>query len=226
MDAYQILVEKLGKDETESKISEKIKDMSGFLTRDAAIRVIYNELKLPPEKVKLSDIADGANRTIVVAKLARILPLQQFDNGKKMRKIVLSDESGERELKLWNDDVNRLNSIHAGDMLEFLGIYCKNNELSLGYSGELKVLEKASFADLGGLLDLEGLSVNARGLVESVDGEKEYEKDGKKRKMFSFTLTDWTNKARAVIWSNIERGNALSIGSEVKIENALARNGE
>lgn len=226
MDAYQILVDKLGKDETEQSINKKISGMSGFLTRDAAIKILYNELKLPVEKVKLSEIAEGANSAKTVAKLARILPLQTFDNGKRMRKVVLSDESGERELKLWNDDVDLLNSIHAGDMLELLGIYCKNNELSLGYSGEMKVLERASFADLGNLPELEGIPVNARGLVESIDGEREYEKDGQKRKMFTFAITDWTGKARVVIWSGVERGRELATGSEVKIENAIARNGE
>lgn len=227
MDAYSLLLEKTPKEELDRKIAEKIESMNGFLTREAAVRILASEAgAITIEKAKLADIADGANKTFVVAKLERILKLQEFDNGKKLRKIVVSDESGERELKLWNDEIARLNSLHAGDVLEIRGIYCKSNELSLGYNGEMKVVQHASFADLGALNDLEGSTVNVRGYVESLDGMKEYEKDGETRRMFSFRISDGKNSVRTLIWSFAERGNELASGAEVKIENASVRKGE
>ncbi len=228
MDAYSLLLEKMSKEELERKIEEKINFLGGFLTREAALNIVANEsgVRKKEEKVKLRKIGEGANNAFVVAKLQRILELQDFGNGKKMRKIVLSDESGERELKLWNEDVELLNNLHAGDLLEIRGIYCKNNELGLGYSGEMKVVEHASFAELGALVDLEGKSANVRGYVEGIEGMKEYEKNGEKRKMFSFAVSDGQNSARVVIWTNAERGNELFPGTEIKIENALVRNGE
>lgn len=227
MDPYSLLLQKMPKEEIERKISEKIDSMGGFLTREAAIRVIANESGAKSEeKAKLAEISDGTNKAIIVAKLERILPLQEFESGKKMRKIVISDESGERELKLWNEDVNALNKMHAGDLIEINGIYCKNNELSLGYYGEMKVVQHASFAELGALSDLEGTNVNVRGYVETVEGMKEYEREGRKRKMFSFFVSDWKNRAKALIWDDADRGNSLAVGSEIKIENALVKNGE
>lgn len=227
MDAYSLLLQKMPKEEVEQKISEKINSMSGFLTREAAANILANELGLKTEEMaKLAGIMEGANRAFVVAKLERILKLQEFGAGKRMRKVVLSDESGERELKLWNEDIGMLNSLHSGDLVEVKGIYCKNNELSLGYDGAIKVVKHAAFADFGALPDLEGANVNVRGYVESVDGIMEYEKDGSRRKMFSFSISDGKNSARGIIWSEAERGEELAIGSEVKIENALARNGE
>lgn len=226
MDAHSSLLEKLGKDELEQRISSKIKSMHGFLTKEAAIRIIFNELRIPGEKAQLSEISEGANRSVISARISSILPIQQFESGKKMRKILLSDSSGERELKLWNADVDALNNVHLGDLVELSGIYCKNNELSLGYSGSMKVTESASFTNLDSILSLEGSKVNVRGFVESADGRREFEKNGEKKKISSFTLSDGKNKARAVIWEISERGASLSIGSEVKIENALSRNGE
>ncbi len=227
MDPYSLLLGKMPKEELEQKINEKIESMSGFLTRDAAANILANEMGLrKEEKIKLNEIKEGANKILLVAKLERILKLQEFGNGKKMRKIVLSDESGERELKLWNEDAELLNNLHSGDILEIREIYCKNNELGFGYSGEIKVVKHASFADLGLLADLEGTNANARGYVEGLEGMKEYEREGRKRKMFPFTISDGKNSARAVIWDEAERGNELFIGGEIKIENARVKNRE
>ncbi len=227
MDAYSLLLERMPKEELDAKIDAKVKSMSGFLTREAAARIIANEIGLKKdEKTTLAAIGDGTNSAFLVAKLERILRLQEFGGGKKMRKIVLSDAGGERELKLWNDDVQLLNSLHAGDTLEVRGIYCKNNELSLGYSGAIRVVQHASFAGLGALADLGGLAVNVRGYVESVGGMKEFEREGMQGKLFSFSISDGKNSARAIIWDGPERGNALFPGSEIKIENARVKNGE
>lgn len=227
MDTYSFLLQKIPKDELERKIAEKVESMNGFLTREAAIRIIANEFGVKnEEQVKLSNIIEGMNRIFVIAKLEQILKLQEFANGKKMRKVVISDETGERELKLWNQDIDLLNNLHSGDLIEIKGAYCKNNELSLGYDGTIKVVQSASFANLSALSDLENLKINAIGYVESIDGIKEYERNGQKRKMFLFSISDGTKSVRAIIWNDSDRGNVLFIGCEVKIENAIVRNGE
>ncbi len=227
MELYPLLLEKIPKDELELKITEKINSMSGFLTREAAVNILANELGLiTEEKIKLAEIKDGANKMFVIAKLERILRLQEFDNGKKMRKIVVSDESGERELKLWNEDLYMLNIIHVGDLIEIRGIYCKNNELGLGYNGEITVVQHALFVDLSALAILENSKVNVRGYVENIDGIKEYEKNGEFRKMFSFLISNGKANARVIIWNNYERGSELFINGEIKIENAFVKNSE
>lgn len=227
MDAYSLLLQKMSKDELERKIDEKVKEMNGFLTRESAARVLASEMGLlTNEKINLADISEGANKGLVVAKIVRILELRKFENGKQMRKIVVSDESGERELKLWNDDVKLTNGLHPGDVIEIRGIYCKNNELSLGYSGKINVIERASFANLGALADLEGANVNARGYVEEIGKVKEFERDGEKRTMFSFILSDGKNRCRVLMWNRVERGKELFPGAEIKIENAKVKNSE
>lgn len=227
MDAYSLLLKKMPKDEVEKKISGKVTSMGGFLTREAGARIVANEMGLwKEEKILLSEIKDGASSSFVVAKVARILSPLVFGNGKKMRKIALADGSGERELKLWNEDCNIANTIHAGDVVEVRGIYCKNEELSLGYSGELKVVERASFADLGALEDLEGESVNASGYVETGSEFREFEKNGRKGQFCSFAISDGKNSTRVVIWDRPEKGKGLSAGMEVKVENAKVKNRE
>lgn len=225
MENYALLLEKMSKDELEKKISEKIQSMHGFLTREAAIRILLRELGLK-KKLFLSEIKEGVNDGFVLAKIERILPLQQFESGKCMRKIVVSDNSGLRELKLWNEDVQLLNSIYAGDVIEVHNIYCKNNELNLGYSGKIIVVQHGQFAELGALANLEGKNVNVHGYVESIEGMRDYEKNGSKRKMFFFIISDGKNSVRAIIWDKAERGNSLAPGMEIKVENALVRNGE
>ncbi|MEW6528766.1 MAG: hypothetical protein AB1391_02665 [Candidatus Micrarchaeota archaeon] len=227
MDQYSLLLQKMPKDELEHKITEKINLMCGFLTRDAAINLLTNELGVMiKERIKLAEIKGGTSKIFVIVKLERILKLQEFDNGKKMRKIIISDQSGERELKLWNKDLDMLNTLHVGDLVEINGIYCKNNELSLGYSGEIKVVQHASFIDLSILNTLEGTRVNVRGYVKSINGMKEYEKNGDQKKMFSFLLYDGKASTLVILWDNPERGNELFIGGEIKLENALVKNGE
>lgn len=210
MDPYSFLLGKMEKEELERGIEEKINAMHGFLTRESAIRILATEMGIGEEKTLLSEIGEGANRIMAVARIARVLPLQKFANGKKMRKIVLSDRSGERELKLWNEDAD-FGGIHTGDVVEVRGIYCKNNELGLGYSGMITVVERASFANLGALPDLEGMQVNARGFVESAGAG-------------DFVISDGKNSARVVL-DKPGLGKELPAGAEVKVENALVRNG-
>lgn len=227
MDVYSLLLREMPEQEIERKIAEKIESMNGFLTRDAALQIIAKERDMKiHQQLKLSEINEAVNNAIAIVKLERVLPLQQFGNGKRLRKILLSDEGGQRELKLWNEDTKLLNNLHIGDMLEINGIYCKNNELNLGYNGKINVLQPASFANLGVLSESEGKKINVRGYVESIEGIKEYEKGGTKKRMFSFMISDGKNNARTIIWDNAERGIELFIGGEIKIENALIKNNE
>lgn len=227
MDVYSILLEKMSKQEIEEKISEKIKNMAGFLTRDAAINLIFNESGIKSnEKITLSKIKEGVNRASVNVKLERVLKLQTLENGKKMRKIVVSDKSGERELSLWNKDTELVNTLHSGDLIELKGIYCKNNTLSLGYSGEIKTIQQKSFTDIGALAELDGLMVNVLGYVESIEGAKIFVHQGKQRKLFSFFISNGTTSVRTVIWDSAENGKKLFIGSKIKIENAKVKNKE
>ncbi|MFA5077614.1 MAG: hypothetical protein WC488_04265, partial [Candidatus Micrarchaeia archaeon] len=64
------------------------------------------------------------------------------------------------------------------------------------------------------------------GYVENAGELKEYERDGQKRKFFSFSISDGKNTARVVMWGGVERGKGLFPGAEVKIESARVKNSE
>ncbi len=149
MDFISLLKHNFG-EETDKLIDEKIKEYNGLLNKETAAKLIAKEKNLIKEKIiKLNEMDSNLNNIHIEVVISRMNPINRYPSGKKMRVLKIKDETGEAELKLWNEDTER--PFHLGDRIEIRDAYLKNNQLSLGYKGTVKVSQKADFVRLSEL---------------------------------------------------------------------------
>lgn len=223
MDLEAELLKIIDSDDLEVEIKQKINSFHGFLTREAAIRLIAKEHGLLKEKVyRLAEIPKESKKVSFSATVKKIWPAAAYSSGKQSRVVEVHDDIS-MPLILWNDDVRLAEGLRSGDRIMVKGAYEKNGELHLGYSGKLKIDERAAFVPLDELID--GENVHVRGKINRVEGYDAFVHGINTSKAFSFIITDGTNERRVVIWENTERGERLKDGDEVIIEDGLVNNG-
>jgi len=230
MDYLELLEKELGKDMLEKEIKSKIKSFHGLLTREAAIRLLAKEknlIKKDEEKeYKISEIpkGKGTKKITIRASVKKVWQIAQYSSGKRSRVVEIKDETGSALLILWNEDVKLANGLRSGDKIQVKGVYEKNNELHLGYSGKLDIVERAGFLNLSAIPDQNGDHIHARGFVISKVQKKEIEKNGRKSSLTSFVLGSGEDNVESsiecIIYSAEERSKNLQIGDELIIEDA------
>lgn len=226
MDPEAELLKSLTNEELDAAVEEKIESFHGFLTREAALRLIAKErglLKTEEKEWKLASIPKGERKVSFSAKVRRIWPVATYSSGKRSRVVEVEDDTGRMPLILWNDDVELARGLRTGDSVSVKGAYEKGGELHLGYSGSLSVVEKAAFTDLGELKDND--FAHMRGFVGRIEGRDRFVRGADTEPGFSFILSDGKSERRCVIFRGLQRGAALKEGDEVIIENALMRQG-
>lgn len=215
----------LSKEALENEIAAKIAQFQGLLTREAAIKLIAKEkglLKAEEQRTyKIKDMPAGARKICFTAKILRILAPVVYSRGKTSRSIVLGDETGKTHLKLWPSDFGLFSKVKLGDVVEVKNAYEKNGELSLGYSGEIRVANAAPFLPLKDL----ALStyVNVRGKIISIEGVGTRNKEDTNKQVFAFSISDGSSEKRCVIWEGIGKGAKLNTDDEVILENAYVK---
>lgn len=226
------LLKRMSGEALEQKIREKEEQFHGLLTREAALFSISKELNVdPPEKpMKLSEISPTVKRASVLVRINRIFETRRFErNGKegKVCRVLVGDSTGERSLVLWNDDVNYVEQgkILKDDLVEIAGVYMKNDELHLGYRGQVTLMERKPEKRIKELADAEFADLTVQ-LIEA-GAIKKYERDGAMREMFSCTVDDGSAPARLLLWEpNAHSLEGARLGDSVRLEGVRFRNGE
>ncbi|MEW5996932.1 MAG: hypothetical protein AB1657_05050 [Candidatus Micrarchaeota archaeon] len=210
MDYFSLLSEKFGKEEAERKVDAKISSFSGLLTRDAAARLIAAEEGLLKEQVlPISKIKDGARDANIRGKIKKIFPMQEYRTGKRSRSLLLKDETGEMEVKLWNEDADSVSGFHLGDTVKVSSGYMREKILNIGYRGRVELEGREELLTPSNLR--EGV-VSCRGRVSAISGMNGDE--------FLFSISDGQKEARVCITHIPERGGRLSVGDTVMLEGA------
>lgn len=210
MDYLPLLSEKLGKEESEKRIDAKIASFSGLLTKEAAAKLIAAEEGLLKEEfVPISSIAKSAQNVSVLGKVKKMFPLQQYRTGKRSRSFILKDETGELEVKLWNEDADSLSTFHLGDRVKVRNAYSREGILNIGYRGKVELEEREVVLTPSTLK--EG-AVSCSGKASAIGGAK--------GESFRFTISDGEKEAEVEIAHLPNRGEKISTGDTVLIEGA------
>jgi len=226
MDYEELLLKTISREQLEESVAMKISSFHGLLTREVALKLIAKEKGLLPQEdrnTRISDIEDGARGIRLLARIKKIWPMVQYRSGKKSRVIDLTDGSGSIALVLWNDDTMLGNSLRSKDLVHIKGAYERNKELHLGHSGTIEMREKAQFSDLSSLS--QGEYAHIRGYISRIDGFDKYVDERDAKFGFSFYVSDGRVDVQVIIWGKPGRGENLSQGDEIIIENALEKNG-
>ncbi|MDD2655440.1 MAG: OB-fold nucleic acid binding domain-containing protein [Candidatus ainarchaeum sp.] len=209
-DYFSLISGKFGKEEADRKVDAKISSFSGLLTREAAAKLIAAEEGLIKEEaLQISGIKDGARDVSVKGKIKKILPMNEYRTGKRSRSFVLKDETGEIEIKLWNEDADSIRGFHLGDRISIRNGYIRDGILNIGYKGKVEMEGREEFLSPSTLK--EG-TVSCRGEVSSIAGMGGEE--------FTFSITDGQKEAQACITHIPTRGERIAVGDTVLLEGA------
>lgn len=214
-DLEKALQEKYLPEQLQEKISHKIKDFQYLLTRETALKLIASEeglLALEDRARKIADIRSGERGIRLEAVVERVMSGRRFPSGNRSRSLWLRDESGSMSFTLWNEAVDRLASLKAGDRIRVQKAYCRKGELQLSSKGTWELLETAPFIPLQQAALAQG-PVTVRGTIKSM-------------KENVFRLQDATIGLTCVVDAGPERTVRFEAGDELVLEHVFPRNGE
>lgn len=241
------LREKLGDSVLDSRLSEKQKRFSGLLTREGALKLLALEEKLvlheSPKKawLKLSQIPllEGENYSGVVG-VKQVFCASVFERegrSGKVTRVLISDDSGEATLVLWNKDSDFAErKLERNSLISIEGGTVKNGEIHSSLFTELVLLEKQPEG-----MVLPDFSKKPVSLEDAKDGDDFYcrisqkgvlrefqKKEGNgSGKVLSLVVEGNQTKKTLVCWSrNAEIASFLKEGDVLKVEGVIAKNGE
>ena len=148
IDTYYSLISDLITRENFINEIKKRRDKYGNLLTDEAISyLIVDELgRNPGNKMKIGDLYDGINATVeaVISKINPVETVEGKNKNHRILKILIKDETGECQLVLWNEEIDRLaQNLKVGDMVKIINGYVKENiyglQIGLGKWGILIV---------------------------------------------------------------------------------------
>jgi len=122
-------------EEVQQQVDEKLKQLSGLISKDGAIHIIANELgvQLQPkqqggQEVKIKDLKLDSRNVIVTGRVVQKWDIKEFDkNGRqgKVASLLLGDETGVTRLVFWNDQVDVFEELKQDDILRVKNPFVK-----------------------------------------------------------------------------------------------------
>ncbi len=126
----------LSEEEINSKIKEKMAQLSGLISKEGAAHIIANELgiKLFEEvsgKLQIKNILAGMRDVETVGKVQQISQVNEFqrqDGGKgKVANLIIADATGSTRVVLWGSQTDLVKDLKEGDIVKILSGYVKEN---------------------------------------------------------------------------------------------------
>lgn len=147
------IIKETGSSEAElnEKIEEKMNQLSGLVSKEGAAHILANELgvKILEEsqgKVSASKLLPGMRSVEFIGKVSKVFDLRKFDKGNRkgqVRSFVAGDETGSIRVVLWNDQVEKIQTLKEGDIIRVENGYIKENsnqrELHLGDGAKIEI---------------------------------------------------------------------------------------
>lgn len=152
---------KISQEEFFQKINQKIEDLFGLITQDAAAYLVAKDFgvelpQLERKPLQIKNIIPGIRNVSFVGRVFKISPINEFQkkNGKgRVVNIFIADNTGYVRIPLWNDQVKMVENgeVNLGDILQISGGSAQENiygdtEVSLGKFGTISPAE--GFFDL------------------------------------------------------------------------------
>lgn len=150
---------KLHREELEARIKFKINELSGLISEEGAAHIIANELgiELIQEKarLKVKEVYAGMRNVNTLGKVVRKYEVREFskeDRTGKVCSLVLGDETGTIRVVFWNEQVDLLEKVQEGDILQIRDAYARENnndrEIHLGKEGSLIINPEGETVDV------------------------------------------------------------------------------
>ena len=137
----------LSQEEVEAKIDEKLKQLSGLISKEGAAHIIANELgvKLVEPGGKIKDIYAGMRNVEFSGKIQQVYEVRDFarqdGSAGKVGNFLIGDETGVMRVVCWGDKADELNKLAPDMIIRVTGGLCRENqgrqEIHLGESSSI-----------------------------------------------------------------------------------------
>jgi replication factor A1 len=141
----------ISEEEINSKITQKMEQLSGLISKEGAAHIIANELgiKLFEEvsgKLQIKNILGGMRDVETVGKVQQIYPINEFqrkDGGKgKVASLVIADETGSIRVVLWGSQTDVVKDVKEDEIVKVMSGYVRenNNRLEVHLNEKSKLM--------------------------------------------------------------------------------------
>ena len=187
---------KISEIEINDKVNEKMKQLSGLISKEGAAHIVANELGIKlfdafSGKLQIKNIVVGLRNVDTVGKVLQVYELREFKTNERQGKVaslVIGDETGTIRAVLWGDQADNIKNISQGMVLKIVGGYVRDNngrielhlndrsKLILNPEGEIiNVKQKASERKSIGQLNENDGSVEILGTIVQIFDPKFFE---------------------------------------------------
>ena len=142
---YEHIIERIKKeaniseDEIEGKINQKMKQLSGLISKEGAAHIVANELGIKlfdscTGKLQIKNILVGLRNVETVGKVLQVYELREFttnDRRGKVASLVIGDETGTIRIVMWGDQADNIKNINKEMIIKIVGGYVKDNNGSI-----------------------------------------------------------------------------------------------
>lgn len=247
----EMITQKSGKDieEINQLIKTKLEKFAGLLTESGAIIMIAKELRIDlnldkiTHLIKIKELNEGLQNIDVIARVNNVYPEKEFEkNGKKGKliSIIVSDETGEIRLTLWNKDAEIITEkkVQKGDIILlkncFVTKWNDRMQLNLSFNGNIELNPEIENTlpkyekNIKKIVEVEQgeRDVNVIGRITKLFPEREFETSERKGKYLNFEIGDSTATINCTAWNDaVKTITKYNIGDGILIESGYTKQG-
>ncbi len=126
---------KLSDEDINSKIDEKLKQLSGLISKEGAAHIIANELgvklfEASSGKLQIKNILAGMRDVETVGKVMQVYELREFKTEKREGKVasfILGDETGTIRVVMWGTQAENIKNLKQDMIIKVNGGYVRDN---------------------------------------------------------------------------------------------------
>ncbi|RMF05153.1 DUF2240 family protein [Candidatus Woesearchaeota archaeon] len=138
-------------EELESRIKQKMDQLSGLISKEGAAHIIANEVGIQvvektSGRLQIKNVLPGMRSVEVVGRVVAVYEVREFEsNGRsgKVGSFVVGDDTGTIRVVAWGNKADLLNKIQQGDIVKIKNAYVRQNqdrkELHLNDKSEVEI---------------------------------------------------------------------------------------
>ena len=126
---------KISESEIDGKIKDKMKQLSGLISKEGAAHIVANEFGIKlfdsfTGKLQIKNVIAGLRNVETVGKVIQTYELREFTTNERQGKVasmVIGDETGTVRAVMWGNQADNIKNIEKGMTIKILGGYVRDN---------------------------------------------------------------------------------------------------
>ena len=137
---YETIIKKiqenseLSEEDIKQKIDQKLKQLSGLISKEGAAHILANELGIKifqaPKNPKIKDVAGGMRNLELSGKVQNIYEVREFKTEKgsgKVGSFTMADETGSIRVVCWHAQTDNIPQLKQNQIIKVIGGYIREN---------------------------------------------------------------------------------------------------